>query len=214
MSHYDDEAQVEQLKRWWNENWKALVGGLALGLGSIFGWQAWQGRQSSHAANASQMYEDLKKAAAASKSDEVQQLAQKLVSQYSNTPYAIQAVLRQAQLEAEQGRLDEAGTHLNWVAEHADDEGLRHIARLRQARVLWQQKKADAALKLLEPNDPGSFEALYQELRGDIKLSQGDRAGAVVAYRRALGLVSDAPQANKDGLQRKLDDLADVAKAS
>ena len=31
MSHYEDEEQVEALKKWWQENWKALAAGLVLG---------------------------------------------------------------------------------------------------------------------------------------------------------------------------------------
>ena len=214
MSHYDDEAQVEQLKRWWSENWQALFAGLALGLGGIFGWQAWQNHQQQFAARASQMYEDLKKAADASKNEEVQALGQKLIQEYSSTPYAAQASLRIAQLEVEQNKLDDAARHLAWVVEHSGDEGLRHVARVREARVLWQQKKPDDALKLLDIKQADGFESVYQELRGDIKLSQGDRAAAADAYRKALAASVDAPAGSSSGLQQKLEDLADVKAAS
>ena len=213
MSHYDDEAQVEQLKRWWSENWKALFTGLALGLGGIFGWQAWQQHRLHVSGEASQMYEELNKAATANKSDEAQKLAQKLMQAYPGTPYAAQAALRVAQMEADEDKLDDAAKHLGWVMDHSADDGLRRVARLRQAQVLWQQKKADEALKLLDVKDAGDFEALYQELRGDIKVSQGDRAAAVEAYRKALAAGGEQ-QANRSNLQQKLDDLADVKAAS
>src|SRR4051794_17266075 len=104
MSHYDDEAQVEQLKQWWKENWLALATGLALGLGGIYGWQQWQSHQDKVAGEASQAYEDLRKAADASKSDEAQQLAQRLIDGYAGTPYAAEAALRIAQLEVSQDK--------------------------------------------------------------------------------------------------------------
>ncbi|HZP14007.1 MAG TPA: tetratricopeptide repeat protein, partial [Nevskiaceae bacterium] len=75
MSHYEDEAQVEELKRWWKENWLALATGLALGLGGIFGWQQWQAHEDKVAADASQAYEDLKKAADANKADDAEKAA-------------------------------------------------------------------------------------------------------------------------------------------
>ena len=38
-----DDQEVEELKRWWNENGKTVVAGLVLGLGGVFGWTTWQG---------------------------------------------------------------------------------------------------------------------------------------------------------------------------
>jgi predicted negative regulator of RcsB-dependent stress response len=208
MSHYDDEAQVEQLKQWWKENWLALATGLALGLGGIFGWQQWQAHQRNVAGEASQAYQELKKAAESNKVDDAEQAAQKLISGYSGTPYAAEAALRVAQVEVTAGKLDEAVQHLTWVTEHGSDDGLKHIARLRQARVLWQQKKIDDALKLIDVKEAGSFDALYQELRGDLKLAQGDRGAAAEAYRKALAGMADP--GSTSSLQQKLDDLADV----
>jgi predicted negative regulator of RcsB-dependent stress response len=202
MSHYDDEAQLDQLKQWWRENWRALATGLALGLGGIFGWQFWQGHAQRVAADASQLYEDLRKV---DKLDAAQPYAQKLFSSYAETPYASQAALRLAQLEAGEGKFDEALKHLEWVIEHSDDEGLKHVARLRQARILVQVRKPEEALKLTEVQGMGKFEPLYLELRGDIKLAQGDRSGAAEAYRKAMTAGAEA-----DDLRQKLEDLADI----
>ncbi|HZP12910.1 MAG TPA: tetratricopeptide repeat protein, partial [Nevskiaceae bacterium] len=131
---------------------------------------------------------------------------------YSDTPYAAEAALRIAQLEVTDGKLDDAARNLTWVIDHASDEGLKHIARLRQARVLWQQKKIDDALKLIDVKDTGTFDALYQELRGDLKLAQGDRSAAVEAYRKAQSEAGDATAVG--ALQQKIDDLADVKQAA
>ena len=212
MSHYEDEAQVEQLKQWWKENWLALATGLALGLGGIFGWQQWQAHEDKVAGEASQAYDDLKKAADANKSEDAEKAAQRLIYGYSDTPYAAEAALRIAQLEVADGKLDDAARNLTWVTAHASDEGLKHIARLRQARVLWQQKKIDDALKLIDIKETGTFDALYQELRGDLKLAQGDRAAAVEAYRKAQSEAGDATAVGT--LQQKIDDLADVKQAA
>jgi predicted negative regulator of RcsB-dependent stress response len=206
-THYDDEAQVEQLKRWWNENWKSLAAGLVIGLGGIFGYEAYRRYEQSHAEQASQIYEDLKSAITARKSDEAVAIGDRLVKDYSKTPYASGASLRLAQQAVEQGKLDDAAKRLQWVADNGKDDGLRDLAKLRLARVLWQQKKNDDALKLLD-GDHGSYAALFNELRGDIKLSMGDRAAARAAYEQAVKSSGDA--ASTGGLQRKLDDLADV----
>lgn len=210
MSHYEDEAQVEQLRRWWRENWMALVGGLALGIAGIFGWESWQNAQNATAERASQLYEDLQKAAA-DKPDTLKEIGSKLVAEYSGTPYAAQGQLLLAQRSAERGEFEAARGSLDWVIGHTDDPGLKKLAKLRLARVLWQLGKTDDALAQLDAADDDAFAALEQELRGDIQLSKGDRAAVRTAYEKALQL-GPAP-AGRDGLQRKLDQVSDSKKA-
>lgn len=204
MSHYEDEAQVEQLRQWWRENWMALAGGLVLGLGGIFGWEAWQGHQTGHAEEASQMYEDLKRVPAEDL-DKASPLAKRLMEDFGNTPYAAQGALLMAGRAAAKDDWARAESSLRWARDHADDAGLRKIATLRLARVLWQEQKAADALGLLAIEDGDAFAALYRELAGDIKLSQGDREAARAEYAKALA-ANPAP-ASRAPLQRKLDDL-------
>ena len=40
-----EEEQIEALKRWWSENGKSIVIGIALAGASVFGWRAWQDQQ-------------------------------------------------------------------------------------------------------------------------------------------------------------------------
>jgi len=208
MSHYEDEAQVEQLRRWWRENWMALAGGLVLGLVGIFGWEAWQKARTSKAEHASQIYEDLKRTSP-DRQDRADELWQQLSGEFTGTPYAAQGALLLAGQAA--ARQDWAGAQakLEWVAKHSDDAGLKKVARLRLARVLWQQQKPDEALALLEMPDDDPFAALFQELRGDIQLSKGDRDAARGAYQKAMQLGPAA--ASRESLQRKLDDLGITA---
>ncbi|MFT4046693.1 MAG: tetratricopeptide repeat protein [Solimonas sp.] len=210
-THYDDEAQAEQLKTWWKENWPALAAGLVIGLAAIFGWEGWQNHKQQRAADASQMYEDLKKAIADGKSDVAKPLADKLTADYADTPYAAGAQLRLAAAAVAADDLGDAATRLQWVREHAEDDGLQQIAQLRSARVQWQQGKPDEALKTLD-GDAGSFAALYDELRGDIKLAQGDRAAARGAYQKAFAATPE-DEPGRQLLQRKLDDLADAVQS-
>lgn len=206
-THYDDEAELENLKRWWNENWKSLAAGLIIGLGGIGGYEGYRRYNQAQAERASQVYEDLKTAITNKKSDDAVSIGDSLIKDFGKTPYATSAALRLAQLAVEQGKLDEAATRLQWVASNSKDDGLRDLAKLRLARVLWQQKKPDEALKQLE-GQTGAYGALASELRGDIKLAQGDRAAARAAYEEALKATTDG--SDTGNLQRKLDELADV----
>src|SRR5688572_10464358 len=103
MSHYDDEAQVEALRKWWSENWKALAAGLVLGLAGIFGWERWQAHQIATAGEASRMYHELTQATAAGKGPEANQLGDALAKEHADTPYAAQAQLALARYHAERG---------------------------------------------------------------------------------------------------------------
>ncbi len=226
--HYDEEAQVEQLRQWLRDNWFPLASGLALGLAAIFGWQAWGQLQDNHAGAASHVFEDLGKAAAENKYDDAKAMADRLVKDFSDTPYAAAGALKLAEVAVLNNKLDDAATRLQWVVSfeqnpgfmarvgatlrlrnQAYDVGLLPLARLRLAQVLWQQNKADEALKQLD-GEAGTYAPLYAELRGDIKLSQGDSSAARGAYQQALQSLSP-DDVGRDGLQRKLDDLAGAA---
>ncbi len=211
-AHFDEEAQAEQLKQWWKDNWMALAAGLVLGIGAIFGWEGWKSYQEQRAGQASQMFEELKTALAESKTEEAVKLGDALAREHADTPYAAGAALFLAAEAVRANDFDQALSRLQWATQYSKDEGLRQVARLRQARVLWQQDKADAALKLLE-GDNGGFEAMAEELRGDIRLAQGDRAAARAAYEKALAAVSDEDPATRTSLQRKLEDLTDVVQS-
>lgn len=207
-THYDDEAQAEQLKIWWKENWMALAAGLVIGLGAIFGWEGWQNHKTQRAASASQMYDELKQAIADDKTDVAKPLADKLVADFANTPYAAGAQLRMAAASVKNSQFDDAETRLKWVQDHARDDGLQDVAELRSARVLWQQGKLDDALKLVD-NKTGAFAPLFDELKGDIKLAKGDRDAARSAYQKAFE-ATPADQPSRKLLQRKLDDLTET----
>jgi predicted negative regulator of RcsB-dependent stress response len=204
MSHYEDEAQVEQLRRWWRENWMALAGGLLLGLAGIFGWEAWQKTRTAKAEHASKVLEDLKRVPL-ERTERADELWVHLSADFAGSPYAAQGALLMASRAAAREDWADAQAKLEWARDRSDDPGVRKLAALRLARVLWQQQKADDALRLLDIADDDPFAALYLELRGDILFAKGDRDAARAAYEKALQLGPAA--AGRDGLQRKLDDV-------
>lgn len=210
MSHYEDEDQAEKLKAWWKDNWKALVAGLVLGLGGILGWEQYKSHKQQHAAQGSQLFEDFKVALAADKADEVKTMSDKLKGSFADTPYAAHAMLKLAQVAVEKDKPADALPALAWVAENSHDKALKPLAQLRSARVLVQQGKFDDALAKLGSDVASSYPVLVEEVRGDIQLAKGDRKAARAAYEKALAATEEAAAA-REGLQRKIDDLADAA---
>lgn len=205
-THYDDEAQVDALKKWWKENWLALAAGLGIGLGGIAGWEGYKSLQSGRAEGAAQLFGDFQGAVTREDAETSSKLADTLTREFASSPYAILAQLQIAELAARDGELDRAHRALRWVVDEGKDANLQAIASLRLARVEFQQGQLDAALSRIA-SAPEGFEALYAELRGDLRLAQGDRAAAHTAYTEALAaLEPSAP--NRALLQQKVDDLA------
>jgi predicted negative regulator of RcsB-dependent stress response len=93
--------------------------------------------------------------------------------------------------------------------EHAKEDELRDVARLRLARVLIDEKKPDEALKLLEAKHGDSFTGLYADVKGDVLLAQGKRQEARAAYQVALDK-SDAASPLRQIIQLKLDAVGEV----
>lgn len=208
MAQYDEE-QGEVVKRWLGENWLALVAGLAIGLGAIFGWQGWQARQATRAAEASRLYEQLRDALEQGEAAQAAELADTLAQDFAASPYDEQAALLLARHAATGADYEQAARRLRQVVDGNADEIMVQLARLRLARVLWAQGDSAAAIEQLDAGGAGQFAALFEELRGDILLSQGDRAAARQAYQRALEAGSEAA-ADRELLRQKLDSLSDV----
>jgi predicted negative regulator of RcsB-dependent stress response len=140
-----------------------------------------------------------------------QQIAEGLVKNFPDSPYADQAQLAIARIDVDGGRSADAVAPLSDVMNKSKDSELRQIARLRLARVLIDQGKPDDAIKLLGEGTPGSFAGRYHEVRGDALHAKKDIPGAVKEYTAAL----DAGAAGADGamLELKLADLASNEKA-
>ncbi|MDH5183083.1 MAG: tetratricopeptide repeat protein [Gammaproteobacteria bacterium] len=202
MEH--EEEQLEKIRDWWNKNGKAVILGVIAAIISAVSVQSWMVSERVHVETASAEYAQLLQYL---ESDQAKAagVAERIVSDYDDTVYASLTSMLQARIAAEKNDWEKVSSSLNWVVENTDDEGMRHIARLRLARVLMQQDKLDAALALLDGIEHAAFAADYEELLGDIYLQQGDKDKARAAYAKAVVLASAS--GNNRLLQMKLDDL-------
>jgi len=203
-----DEEQVEQLKKWWNENGKSIVGGITLGLVAIFGWRGWQDHLVVQGENASDLYEQMAADIREGKGTdtEIAAIADQLNQDYKSTPYSIFSSLLQAREAVEKDDISAAKNHLQWVLDNTDNDEFRHLAKIRFSRLLLIEGDKDAALSLIEKVDTGKFASSYHELRGDILLQQGDPKAAQEAYTQALA-TQNSIRGNQSIVQMKLDDL-------
>ncbi len=198
-----DEEQVEAIKKWWKENWRSIFGGVALGLGLVFGWRAWVAHTTGIGEQASVYFEQMANLMQTGQTELASQQAERLRSEFSATPYAVFAALAQAKMHLGKGDAGAAKASLEWALNTTDQEGMRHVIRLRLGRVLLQAGDVSAATGILPATVPSAFAGEYAELEGDIAVAKGEPAIARAAYARAL----QGGAGNKALIQMKLDDL-------
>lgn len=203
-----EEQQVEALKRFWNEYGKAILGGVVLGLASLYGWRYYQAEQRASAEALSSSYSQLIQQQASS--EDWLADAQRFISGQGTNNYALFAALLAAKEAVNQGELAQALQHLSWVAQHSQDANIKAIAQLRQARVQRELGELSAALATVSLAVPQGFKAQQAELRGDILLQSGDYAAAKAAYQQAF----TEGALNTQLLQIKLDELAHISAAN
>jgi predicted negative regulator of RcsB-dependent stress response len=188
-----DNEREEQLRRWWADNWLWIVGGIALGLGALAGWNYWQTSKVKAAELDESSYLAVLDALGRNDKEAAVKQATDLRKLHPKSPYADQSDLALARYAVDQRDFDAAVQRLRAVADSSRDAELRLIATTRLARVLAEQGKHDEALKLLDVARAGAFAPLYHDLRGDILAARNDAAGARQAYDAALAATAASP---------------------
>jgi predicted negative regulator of RcsB-dependent stress response len=198
MSEYlTDDEQLEHVKRLSREYGPPIVGAVAVGLLCVFGYRFYQEHRTQRALAADAEFAQMASALSAEDRSNARRVAESLIKEYPNSPYADQAKLVLARLAVDAGQDANAVAPLTDVMEHSKDTGLRRIARLRLARVEIDAGKPDEALKTLADDPGAAFAVDYHEVRGDAYAAQKDVARAVGEYKAALGAGPDgSPQSS------------------
>ena len=212
--YLSEREQADQLRRWLSENWIWLVAGVALTLAGYYGYRWWESRQATRAVAAGERFTAMLEAVGAGRNEDGVKIAGELTSEYGDTPYAEQATLVLARMDVDGGDFAAAEAKLARVADGSKDPDLRTVARIRLARVQLAQGRYDDALATLDKVVAPSVEARVLELKGDVKLAQGDRAGALEQWQRADTALAADPastgQLDAELLRLKIDELGAV----
>ncbi|TBR37828.1 tetratricopeptide repeat protein [Marinomonas agarivorans] len=184
-----EEEQIEAFKVWWKKNGMALVVAVVVGVGGYFGFNSWQQSQVDHVNEASILFESLNDAMTDLSNPEQAKtasfIAEQLTTDFSDTGYAMFAYLYQARIAAEAKDFDTALEKLSVVENKTDDVTLKAMANLQSVKILLAKSNYDQALAKLELVNTAEFSGQKNELKGDILLAKGDRAGARDAYQAA-----------------------------
>ena len=200
-----DDEQVEKLKKWWQENGRAVIAGIVIGVAGLFGYRYWVDLQEATAEAASTHFMEMVKALESSDSSNIVAHAETLIADYADSEYATLARFALARNFVAGEEFDKAQQQLEQIVGTAGTSPLGYLARKRLAAVQLQQAKPDQALATLSVDFPIAFSAEVEELKGDIYASQGNLSEAASAYRKAQG--GDPAPANSQFIQQKIDDL-------
>ena len=201
-----EQEQVEAFKAWWRDNSKWLLLTLALTVGGFAAIRGWQFYQSNQASEAAILYAELERQLNSNDPKRINDAATAVMEKYQSTAYAPRAALLAARVNIQTRDAVRAKSQLQWVLAHADEDGLKDVARLKLASVLLDEKNYAEALKLLDAAAPESFAGLYADLRGDVLSAQGKLEEARAAYSQAVNKI-DANSQYRSLIQTKLDAL-------
>jgi len=208
-----EKEQIEEMRAWWSEYGKVVIAGIVIGVAGLIGFNQYNASKLESQVAASELYETLVGHVVDGDLDGAEFVADDLVANYADTAYVAQSKLALARLYMDQNRDQDAADSLRELLAMGADEGLQNIGRLRLARVLLYQDKAQEVVDLLEGHDAPSFAALTNEALGDAYAALGDYKQAADAYNRALTDPSPSPTIDPALVQMKLIDLPEVVVA-
>jgi predicted negative regulator of RcsB-dependent stress response len=207
--YLSDKEQVERLRQWWRENGWFLIGGVALGLLALYGYNQYTAYQARQSEAAGALYAAVQAAADESDPAGAEAAFAQLRSEYPDHAYTFQAAMLVASTTVVTAP-DSASEKLRFTMEQSEDPDLAMIARLRLARVLAYREQYPEALALLNVPQPGQFAGRIAEIRGDIHAALGETDAARTAYLEAM-VTPGAELLDRSFLQMKLADLPNAA---
>lgn len=209
MSYRTEEEQIAIFAQWWKENGQSLVIGVALSLAAFFAWNGWQKNQLQENESASVEYEILLNLSSESDAslNAVREKADSIKAEYSNTFYADAASLLLAKQAADESDWLTAQAELEALLARRPDDALEYTARLRLAKIYYNNEDYDAGLKQLREPIPSSYKIAFYETKGDILRDKGDIEKAAEAYKEAQTQAEESNTTSGDGIKQKLNSL-------
>lgn len=187
----EEQEQIDELKAWWTQNGKYVVAAVAAFVIGVGGWRFWESYSVRQASEASVLFEQAMAASGAGDAKALKEVTGKIMESQARSAYAAPAAWLAGRANHDAGDLKSARAQYQYALEHARDDGLEQLARLRLAAVMIDEKDYAGAMKLLDTTHDPAFAGLYANLKGDALLAQGKRKEAQDAYKLALDKLGD-----------------------
>ncbi len=202
----EEQEQVEAIKAWWRENGTGLLLSVVIVFGGFAGYQFWKSHQAKQSGEASVLFAEVGNQIASKDPKRVNDAAQALIDRFGSSAYASRAELLAVEVNIQAKDIAKAKTQLQWVLDHAKEDGVKNLARLKLATLLLDEKDFPEAMNLLQAKHPESFDALYSDLKGDVLVAQGKTEEARAAYQIAYDKM-DSKSTYRNLIQMKLDSV-------
>ena len=201
----DEQLDAERVQRFWEKNHIRVIGGVVLlfvGLFIYVGWRDYR-LQQDHAAS-----EQFARASAwldKKETDPAHAELTKLLETHAGHGYAMLSHFLLAKSLASAGKIAEAVTHLDRLAQEADLAILADLALLNAAYLTADEiPRAQTFLARMTASSPYQAHAL--ELKGLFAAQQGRQAHAITHYRKARELAPEGTLRRR--LENRLERLA------
>lgn len=201
---YDEHEQSERVRNWIKEYAPAIVMGLVLAFGGIFGFRYWQDHQSGQRVLASEYYQVIRQEIQQGELDGAEEQYGVMRDSIRRNAYVGLAGMHLASGYVEDGQLSPAARIYREILEDRRLQSLHPVATLRLVRVLEAQGELEEALALIDGTAPTGYAGAWFEARGDLLFERGQLDEARMAWQEAL----DNPPAqggNPRLLQMKID---------
>ena len=211
MEELSEKEQLEEMRAWWSEYGNYVIGGIVIGVAIMVGVSQFNARNLAQQTEASALFETVFEAVAGGDVDEAEAAASSLYADYEATVYPTQARLAMARLYMDKSRDEDAANALRAVVDSEVDTELGMIGRLRLAKILLYQNKAEEVVELLSDQPESAFTPRLSVALGDAYVLLGDYAAAQDAYVLAQNDSPTLPTIDRALVQMKIDDLPDLA---
>jgi len=201
-----EQEQIDALKAWWNENSNSILGILLIVLLTVGGWRGWDYYQTQQSIESATLFEQFLQQMDSGDVDRINDAAIAIRDKFSGSGYSPRAMLLAAGVNEHSGDRGVVRGQLQWVIDHASEESLKDVARLRIAALLLDEEKYAEAMQQLETKHTPSFDGLYADLKGDVLLAQGKTDEARSAYNLAYEKLSEDSR-YRTIIQMKMDSL-------
>jgi predicted negative regulator of RcsB-dependent stress response len=195
-----DEEQGEALKRWLAHNGLGLLLAIAVGVGSVLGYQQWQEYQLNEQSDAAGRFQELIELSAVNFAesgtdadyDRLLSVADGLRQGHDGSNYSALGAGIVAAQAVERGDFDLAVSQLTFAESQLALPELKAMVSLRLARLELELGQSDSALDRVRSMSPEFFKGSRSELEGDILVALENPREAREAYLKAQTSLTEA----------------------
>jgi len=181
----EEQEQVDELKALWKKYGAYITRGV-IAFFVLYGlFQGWGYYQTKQSLGASELYQSIVVLDEKNTKD-ILEKSQKLMDDFSGTPYAGRAAILFAKASYLDGNKDKAKEKLDWATGHAKESATESIALIQLGQILVEEKKYEDALKKVNDVENEGYLGLSNDLKGDILNAMGKKEEAKKAYQEAL----------------------------